>query len=170
MVVVPEGDNRERLLCPDCGFIQYQNPLIVVGAVCHWQQRILLCRRAIEPRRGYWTMPAGYLELHESTEQGAMREAWEEARAQIEIEALLAVYSVLTISQVQLVYRARLLSGDVSPGPESLEVHLFEWNALPWEQLAFPSVRWALQHYAQSRALQQFAPFVKPTGESEELE
>src|ERR1700693_5861379 len=91
---VPEGDTRERKVCPDCGFIAYENPKIVVGAVCRWEERILLCRRAIEPRAGYWTLPAGYLELTEATPAGAAREAWEEARAQIEIEGLLAVYDI----------------------------------------------------------------------------
>src|SRR6185437_4395233 len=88
---IPDGDNRERMICPDCGFIAYENPKVVVGAVCRWEERILLCRRAIEPRAGYWTLPAGYLELEEAASAGAAREAWEEARAEIAIEGLLAV-------------------------------------------------------------------------------
>src|SRR5262245_11249096 len=115
---VPDGDNRERLVCRDCGFIQYENPKVVVGSVCLWDDRILLCRRAIEPSRGLWTLPAGYLEVHETPVDGARREAWEEARAELEIEALLAVYSIPRISQVQLIYRARLLSPAVAAGPE----------------------------------------------------
>jgi ADP-ribose pyrophosphatase YjhB (NUDIX family) len=95
---VPDGDNRERLVCPDCGFVNYENPKIVVGSVCRWDERILLCRRAIDPRKGFWTLPAGYLEVHESTEAGARREAWEEALASIDIEALLAVYNIPRLS------------------------------------------------------------------------
>jgi ADP-ribose pyrophosphatase YjhB (NUDIX family) len=116
---IPEGDNRERKVCPECGFIDYENPKVVVGSVVTSGERILLCRRAIEPRKGYWTIPAGYLELHESTEDGARREAQEEATATIEIDGVLAVYTIPRISQVQLIYRAHLVS-DVAPGPESL--------------------------------------------------
>jgi len=145
--IVPAGDNRERSVCPDCGFIAYENPKIVVGAVCRWEERILLCRRAIEPRAGFWTLPAGYLELNESTSAGAAREAWEEARAQIAIDGLLAVYDVPRLSQVQLIYRARLVSPDIAAGPESLEVRLFAWDEIPWRDLAFPSVTWALEQY-----------------------
>jgi ADP-ribose pyrophosphatase YjhB (NUDIX family) len=143
---VPEGDNRERMMCADCGFVLYDNPKIVVGAVARWGERILLCRRSINPRRGFWTLPAGYLELNESTTAGAEREAWEEAQAKIQIEGLLAIYDIPRISQVQLIYRARLLDEAVAAGPESLEVRLFGWDEIPWDDLAFPSVRWALHH------------------------
>ncbi|HXQ42902.1 MAG TPA: NUDIX hydrolase [Candidatus Udaeobacter sp.] len=144
---VPEGDDRNRLVCRDCGYIQYDNPRIVVGSVCRWEERILLCRRAINPRRGFWTLPAGYMELGETTAEGAKREAWEEARARIELQGLIAVYNIPRLSQVQLIYRAALLASDVEAGPESAEVGLFDWPAIPWEELAFPSVRWALGHY-----------------------
>jgi ADP-ribose pyrophosphatase YjhB (NUDIX family) len=157
VLTVPEGDNRERMVCPDCGFINYENPKVVVGAVCLWQERFLLCRRAINPRRGYWTLPAGYLELNESTPAGAMREAWEEAGARIAIDGLLAVYDIPRISQVQLIYRAHLTAPDFAPGPESLEVKLFAWEEIPWEELAFPSVRWALDHYRDSIASSDFS-------------
>src|ERR1700722_8799072 len=100
LLAIPEGDNRERKICPDCGFVEYENPKVVVGAVCRWEERILLCRRAIDPRSGYWTLPAGYLELNEGTAQGAAREAWEEAQANIAIDGLLAVYDIPRISQV----------------------------------------------------------------------
>lgn len=163
---VPDGDNRTRQVCADCGFINYENPKIVVGAVCHWGDRILLCRRAINPRKGHWTLPAGFLELHETTAAGAAREAWEEARARIEIETLLAVYTVPRISQVQLMYRARLTSDAVSAGPESLEVGLFAFDEIPWDDLAFPSVRWALHQFADSRHLRDFAAFTNPPGET----
>ncbi|MDP6353431.1 MAG: NUDIX hydrolase [Alphaproteobacteria bacterium] len=150
VVMVPEGDNRPRKVCPDCGFIHYRNPLVVVGAVCVWRGRILLCRRAIAPRHGYWTLPAGYLELEETTVQGAIREVREEACAEIEIERLLGVYDIARISQVQLIYAARLKSDAIAPGVESLEVALFEWDRIPWDDLAFPSVRWALDHYREA--------------------
>lgn len=143
---IPEGDDRQRLICPDCGYIAYENPRIVVGSVCRWGSRILLCRREIEPRRGYWTLPAGYLELHESVEDGARREAWEEARAELELGPLLAIYSITRVNLVQIIFRARLLHSDVSPGPESSEVRLFRWDEIPFDELAFPSVRWALEH------------------------
>jgi ADP-ribose pyrophosphatase YjhB (NUDIX family) len=150
ILTIPEGDNRERMVCPDCGFINYENPKIVVGAVCVWQERFLLCRRAINPRRGFWTLPAGYLELNEATAAGAIREAWEEAQAHIAIDGLLAIYDIPRISQVQLIYRAHLDTPDFAAGPESLEVRLFAWEEIPWEELAFPSVRWALDHYRDS--------------------
>lgn len=163
---VPEGDNRPRLICDDCGFIHYDNPKIVVGAVCLHEDRILLCRRAIPPRIGYWTLPAGYLELNESTEAGAAREAFEEATARIEIERLLAVYNIPRISQVQLIYRARLLSPEVAAGEESQEVALFRWEDIPWQEIAFPSVHWALDHHRETRALRDFPPFGNPAGET----
>ena len=163
---IPEGDNRTRQVCADCGFINYENPKIVVGSVCHWGDRILMCRRAINPRKGHWTLPAGFLELHETTTAGAAREAWEEARARIEIETLLAVYAVPRISQVQLMYRARLITDDVSAGPESLEVGLFEFDRIPWDDIAFPSVRWALHQFQESRHLDSFAAYTNPPGET----
>src|SRR3954466_801753 len=145
--VVPEGDNFERLVCVDCGFINYENPKIVVGSVVHDGGKILLCRRAIDPRKGFWTLPAGFMEQHETTMAGAMREAWEEAMAKIEIDALLAVYSIPRLSQVQLIYRAHLAVPGVAPGPESEEVGFFAFEDLPWRDLAFPSVHWALGHF-----------------------
>jgi ADP-ribose pyrophosphatase YjhB (NUDIX family) len=162
---VPEGDNRARQVCADCGFISYENPKIVVGSVVHSDGRVLMCRRAINPRKGHWTLPAGYLELHEMTEAGAMREAWEEARAKIEIETLLAVYTIPRLSQVQIIYRARLSDAKIEAGPESLEVALFEFEDIPWNDIAFPSVTWALRHYRDSRERAAFAPFANPPGE-----
>ena len=159
---VPEGDNRERMICAECGYILYDNPKIVVGSVARWHDLILLCRRSINPRHGYWTLPAGYLELNESTSAGAEREAWEEARARIEIEGLLAIYDIPRISQVQLIYRARLLDEAIEPGPESLEVRLFGWEEIPWSELAFPSVGWALQHDRETRATHDFTTRINP--------
>jgi ADP-ribose pyrophosphatase YjhB (NUDIX family) len=163
---IPEGDDRERLICPDCGFVQYENPKIVVGSVVRFEDRFLMCRRAIMPRRGFWTLPAGYLELNEAPIEGARREAWEEARARIEIDALLAVYDVPRISQVQLIWRARLPEPVFAPGPESLEVRLFAWDEIPWDDIAFPTVRWALRHAAEIGARTDFAARGNPPDET----
>ena len=156
----------ERLVCDECGYIQYDNPKIVVGAVAARAGRILLCRRAIEPRSGYWTIPAGYLELNESSEQGALREAREEACAELRLDGLLAVYNIPRISQVQLIYRAELLSAEIAAGEESAEVGLFAPANIPWRDLAFPSVRWALTQYAEIKDKENFAPFTNPGGET----
>jgi ADP-ribose pyrophosphatase YjhB (NUDIX family) len=160
---VPEGDTFERDVCGRCGHIHYANPKIVVGSVvvCG-DNRILLCRRAIDPRKGLWTLPAGFLEEHEAPDDGARREAREEACADIVIDALLAVYSVPHISQVQLMYRARIRKPEFAAGPESLEVRLFAWDEIPWSELAFPSVVWALKHYSETKDLAVFAPFSNP--------
>lgn len=159
---VPDGDDRLRLVCPDCGFINYENPKIIVGAVVTWEEQILLCRRAIEPRHGYWTIPAGYMELNETAAEGAAREAEEEACAKIEIDALLGVYNIPRISQVQLIYRARLRKPEFAAGIESLEVALFDWDDIPWDDIAFPSVHWALGHYREVEGEQTFAPRSNP--------
>ncbi len=148
---IPEGEDRERLTCERCGFIAYDNPKIIVGSVATWEGRVLLCRRAIEPRRGLWTLPAGFLELNETPEEGARREAREEACAELRIGELLAVYTIRHISQVQLFYRAELVTPEIAAGPESLEVGLFEPDAIPRGELAFPSVAWALQHADEAR-------------------
>ncbi|CAH2600225.1 NUDIX hydrolase [Rhodovastum atsumiense] len=142
---IPAGDTHERLVCSTCGFVDYENPKIVVGAVVAERGRVLLCRRAIEPRRGFWTLPAGFMEMGETPEEGARREAWEEAQVRLVLEGLLAVYSISRIGQVQLIYRSRF-DGPPSfaAGPETEEVRLFEWEDIPWDSIAFPSVRWAL--------------------------
>jgi len=159
---VPEGDNMERDVCVRCGHVRYTNPKIIVGSVATHGDRILLCRRAIEPRRGFWTLPAGYLEEHETAQTGARREAREEACAEIVVDALLAVYSIPHISQIQLMYRARLETPSVAPGTESLEVELCLWDEIPWTELAFPSVQWALEHWRKTRHLEAFPPFSNP--------
>ena len=142
---IPDGDNRERAVCRDCGHIAYENPKIVVGSVVAEHGRVLLCRRAIEPRRGYWTLPAGYLELGETPEAGAIREALEEAEADIALDGLLAVFSISRIGQVQLIYRARFAGlAKFGAGAETAEAGLFGWEDIPWEEIAFPSVRWSL--------------------------
>jgi ADP-ribose pyrophosphatase YjhB (NUDIX family) len=146
----PPGDDHERAVCGSCGQVHYVNPKIVVGAVCAHGDRILLCRRAIEPRRGFWTIPAGFMEVGDTPEEGARREAVEEARASIRIDGLLAVYSIKRIDQVQLLYAASLLSPEVAPGEETLEVRLARWDEIPWDDLAFPTVDWVLRE-ARSR-------------------
>ena len=156
---VPAGDDRERRVCDHCGFIDYENPRVVVGAVPVWEGRVLLCRRAIEPRLGYWTIPAGFLEKGETAAAGAAREAFEEARAELEIGDLLAFYQVPHIAQLYLIYRARLLRPEFSPGPESLEVRLFAWDEIPWDDLAFPTVRWSLRHYREADGKSDLPPF-----------
>lgn len=166
---VPDGDTRERRICDSCGFVDYVNPRIVVGAVCTWEDRVLLCRRSIEPRRGFWTIPAGFLEERETLEEGVRREALEEARAEIELDGLLAVYSIARVSQVHVMYRARLVSPDVAVGEETLEVRLAAWDEVPWDELAFPTVRWALQHFDVVRGRAVFAPFANPPGETGDL-
>ena len=144
---VPDGDNRERLVCADCGHIAYDNPKVVVGTVIVADGQVLMCRRAIEPRRGFWTLPAGYLEHGETLQEGAAREAMEEACAAVELDGILGVFSIARIGQVQVIFRGRFAdpAGHFAPGEESLEVALFSWDRIPWEAIAFPSVRWALQ-------------------------
>ncbi|MCR0982448.1 NUDIX hydrolase [Roseomonas populi] len=142
-------DDRDRLVCRDCGYVAYENPKIVVGSVVSLPdgsggEAVLLCRRAIEPRQGFWTLPAGYMELGETAEEGARREAWEEACARIRTEGVLAVYSIARIGQVQVMFRARLEEPGFAAGPESLEVRAFAWDEIPWDDIAFPTVRWAL--------------------------
>ena len=160
---VPEGDDRERLVCADCGYVHYENPKIVVGSVATWEDKILLCKRAINPRKGFWTLPAGYLELNEAAAAGALREAYEEARAELAIDQLLAVYSIPRISQIQLIFRAKLVSPEVAAGPESQEVGLFSW------EIAFPSVHWALGHFKEVEGQAIFAPRANPEGETGDM-
>ena len=159
---IPDGDDRERLVCDECGYIHYENPKIIVGAVCMWHDRTLLCRRAIEPRLGFWTMPAGYMELNETTAEGAAREVLEEAGARVEIGPLLAVYDLPRISQVHMIYLARMTSPDFAAGTESLEVRLFGWDEIPWRALAYPSVEYSLRHAQELAGATNFAPRSMP--------
>jgi ADP-ribose pyrophosphatase YjhB (NUDIX family) len=160
--IVPHGEDRERLVCGECGFIAYENPKIVVGSVVTWGSQILLCRRAIEPRLGYWTLPAGYLEERETVEEGARREALEEACAEIVLDGVFAVYSIVRISQVQIMFRAHLEEPRFAPGPESLETALVAWPDIPWTDLAFPSVAWALNDHRRLIAGEGAPPFSNP--------
>lgn len=159
---IPEGDDRQRLVCDTCGFINYENPKIVVGAVCTWQDKYLLVRRAIEPRVGFWTMPAGYMELGETTEAGAAREVWEEGCARVTVGALIGLFSLPRIGQVHMIYRAEMDIPDHAPGTESLETKLVDWEDIPWDELAFPTVVWALQAHRQFLGKSGFGPMGVP--------
>ncbi len=144
---IPAGDNRERFVCTGCQTIHYQNPKIVVGSIPESGDHILLCRRAIEPRYGLWTLPAGFMENGETTEQAAMRETWEEAGARIEIVSLYSIFSIPHINQVYMLFRGHLVGGIYHPGDESLECGLFDAHSLPWDRLAFPVVNETLKRY-----------------------
>ena len=146
-----------------CQFVDYINPKIIAASVATKGDKILLCRRAIDPRKGFWTLPAGFMEVGETVEDAAKREAREEANADISLGQVLAVYSVPRIAQVHVMFRAELVS-DISPGPESEEVALFDWKDLPWANLAFPTVVWALTHFSSVRNRAAFVPFSNPPG------
>jgi ADP-ribose pyrophosphatase YjhB (NUDIX family) len=148
---IPEGDHLPRHVCEGCGAIHYQNPKLVVGCVPEHQGRILLCRRAIEPRRGYWTIPAGFMENGETTQEGARRESLEEAMADVEIGSLLAVVHVLHADQVHVTFRARLPEPTFGAGAESLDVVLCDEADVPWHDIAFRSVDFALRRYFEDR-------------------
>ncbi len=165
---IPEGDDRERMVCIDCGHIDYQNPKVVVGTVVAWNDQILMCRRAIEPRLGFWTLPAGYLELGETLEEGAAREAKEEAAARIAIDGILGIFSVARIGQVQVIFRGRFAepaAPEFSAGPESLEVALYAWDQIPWDDIAFPTVHRALNAWNARRAGPLGVPAGNPTSD-----
>ena len=149
---VPPGDSLPRYLCDACGSIHYQNPKLVLGCLPEWESRLLLCRRAIEPRYGYWTLPAGFMENGESTGEGAARETLEEAGARVELIAPFSMISVPYVNQVHLFYRARLLDLDFKAGEESLEVALFEEAQVPWKDIAFRTVGLTLKHWFADRA------------------
>jgi ADP-ribose pyrophosphatase YjhB (NUDIX family) len=144
--VIPEGDDRLRKICDNCGFIDYRNPRIVVGSVAVRDGAILMCRRAISPRRGFWTLPAGFMELGEDVVAGAEREAFEEACAAIRVTSLIGVYSIPHIGQVHMMFSAELLS-DIAAGPESTEVAMMAYEDIPWDQIAFPTVGAALRDW-----------------------
>ena len=149
---MPQDDHRERHVCTVCNTIHYQNPKIIAGAIPEWTDgRILLCRRAIEPRHGLWTLPAGFMENGETTTQAAARETLEEANARIDVLGLYAMYNLPYINQVQMLFRAKLLDLDFSPGVESLEVELFGEDEIPWDTLAFRPIRYTLEHFFADR-------------------
>jgi ADP-ribose pyrophosphatase YjhB (NUDIX family) len=149
--LVPPGDQLARSVCTACGTVHYENPRIVVGCVPEWQDRILLCRRAIEPRRGFWTTPAGFLEIGETLKDAAARESLEEAEARVEIGTLLSVTDVLHAAQVHIMFRARMHGPQCAPGAESLETGLYQEQQIPWGEIAFPSIEFALRCFLADR-------------------
>lgn len=161
---VPHGDDRERHICADCGYIHYLNPKIVVGTLPVWEDKILLCKRAIEPRYGYWTLPAGFMEEGETVEEGAARETLEEANARVVIDpSCLVPYVTLSlpqIAQVYMLFLAKLSDLDFSSGPESLEVKLFREDEIPWDQLAFRTIDETLKHFFADRKKEFFTPHI----------
>ena len=151
-----DGDTRERAVCPACDTIHYENPLNVVGTVPYLGDRVLLCKRNIEPGWGKWTLPAGFMELAETTAEGAARETDEEAGAQIEMDALFTVISVPRVGQVHLFFRARLLSDVFAPGHETIEARLFREDEIPWDEVAFRTVKETLRHFFEDRRKGEF--------------
>ena len=154
---MPQGDNRPRHICDRCGTVHYHNPKVVAGCIAHWEDRVLMCRRAIEPRLGLWTVPAGFMENGETTTEAATRETLEEANARIAVGDLYSMYSVPYINQVHLIFRAELLDLDFGPGQESLEVRLFSEPEIPWDEIAFRPVRFSLEHYFAERQSGKFS-------------
>jgi ADP-ribose pyrophosphatase YjhB (NUDIX family) len=152
----PADDNRERAVCTACETIHYENPLNVVGTVPEWDGRVLLCLRNIEPRRGFWTLPAGFMELGETSSEGALRETLEESGAEIALGPLFTVLDVPHVGQLHLYYRARMLSDRLDPGPETIEARLFEESEIPWDSLAFRTVRFTLERWFADRRRGQF--------------
>ncbi|WP_439133381.1 NUDIX hydrolase [Pseudomaricurvus sp.] len=150
-ITIPEGDDRERHVCIECETIHYRNPNIIAGSLPVYGDKVLLCKRAIEPRYGLWTLPAGFMENGESVEEGALRETWEEARATMELDSLYTIFSLPQINQVYMIFKGELINQDFGPGPESLEVELFSEDEIPWEELAFPVMKKTLQHYFSDR-------------------
>lgn len=150
-LLVPKGDDRERHCCGNCGSIHYFNPRIIVGCLPIWEDKILLCKRGIEPRLGYWTLPAGFMELGETTEQGAIRETWEESRAEVDIERLHGIYNIPHIDQVYFIYLAKMRSPHFEVTPESSKIELLGIEDIPWDNLAFRVMNEALQHYIEDK-------------------
>ncbi len=157
---IPEDDNRPRHICTQCNTIHYQNPNIVAGTIPVHEDKVLLCRRAIEPRHGYWTLPAGFMENQETTTEAAMRETWEEAEARVNIDGLYAVLNVPQIDQVHMFFRATIIDGMFGVGVESLETRLFSEQEIPWSELAFPTIKKTLQLFFEERRLGAFSVHV----------
>ena len=156
-LMIPEGDSLLRYVCNTCNIIHYQNPKMVVGCIPEWEDKILLCKRAIEPRKGWWTLPAGFMENNETLAQAAARETLEEANARVEIGDLYAVYSLPHISQVYFIFRAKLLDLDFKPGIESLEVKLVSEQEIPWEEITFRVIHDPLRQYFKERNQGKFS-------------
>ena len=153
---VPPDDNRERFICDNCWHIHYDNPRVIVGVLPTLGNQVLLCKRAIEPRKGYWTLPAGFLENGESCADGAIRETWEEALASVANEQLYCLFDLPYINQIYMFFRAEMTKNEYSSGPESLEVELFDEEQIPWKELAFPVVTSTLKHFFVDRKNGEF--------------
>ena len=149
-IKTPPGDHLPRFVCEQCGSIHYKNPLLVLGCVPEWEGRILLCRRAIEPRLGFWTVPAGFMEIGETLAEAALRETWEEALARVELGSLFSLVDVVHAGQVHVFFKARLAQPEFGAGSETLEARLFSPEEIPWAELAFPSIRIALEQYLEN--------------------
>lgn len=156
IIKTPLGDHQQRQVCTACHTIHYVNPKVICGAIAIWENKVLLCRRAIEPRYGLWTLPAGYMELLETMEEGAARETWEEAEAKVEIEQLYCMYNIPRIGQIYALFKAKLIDGQFGAGEETIESRLFEEHEIPWNELAFPSVQATLKHYFADRTNNHF--------------
>lgn len=154
---IPPGDNLPRYVCNQCGEIHYQNPKIVTGCIPEWQDKILLCKRAIEPRRGLWTLPAGFMENQETTSQAAIRETFEEAKATVHCTSLYALFNIPHISQVYIMFRAKMIDDNFGPGVESLDVKLFDENGIPWNEIAFPVITETLVRYYNDKNKGKFS-------------
>jgi len=157
---IPADDTRPRFVCPQCATIHYQNPNIVAGTLPVHEGKVLLCRRAIEPRHGFWTLPAGFMENQETTMEAAARETWEEAEARVKLHSLLTLINVPQIDQVHVYFLATLIDGKFGAGPESLESALFDEKDIPWDELAFPTVSRTLKRYFEDRKSGVFTPHV----------
>jgi ADP-ribose pyrophosphatase YjhB (NUDIX family) len=160
VTIIPQGDDRLRQVCRVCNTIQYENPKVVVGCIPQWEEKILLCLRAIEPRYGKWTLPAGFLEIGETVAEGAKRETLEEACARVDNLVAYALYNLSFIGQIYIMFRAGLIDLDFKPGDESLSVALFSENEIPWDNLAFPVVEKTLKKYFMDRKVGKFPFFV----------
>ena len=161
---VPLGDHQIRQVCVNCDTIHYVNPKVICGALAIWQDKVLLCRRAIEPRYGLWTLPAGYMELFETMEQGSARETREEAEAEVDIEHLYCMYNIPRIGQIYVLFKAQLIDGKFGAGEETIESKLFAEHEIPWEQLAFPSVERTLRHYFADKKQQDYPMHLETLG------
>jgi ADP-ribose pyrophosphatase YjhB (NUDIX family) len=155
-LAIPEGDDRERHVCPDCGSIHYTNPRIIAGVLPVWEDRILLCKRSIQPREGFWTLPAGFLENGETLQQGAERETREEALASVDIHDIYTIFNLTHINQVYIFFRGTLIDGRYGAGDESADADLFTADEIPWGELAFPTIHKTLEYYLRDRESGQF--------------
>jgi ADP-ribose pyrophosphatase YjhB (NUDIX family) len=160
VTITPQGDDHHRQMCRVCDIIHYENPKVVVGCIPQWEEKVLLCLRAIEPRYGKWTLPAGFLEIGETVSEGAKRETLEEACAQVEDLIAYALFNLSFIGQIYIMFRAHLINLDYKPGLESLSVALFSENEIPWDNLAFPVVEKTLKKYFKDRKTGNFPFFI----------